>query len=86
MNTLWSGLMVDPGLVNKGDHDVLICGNDKSAKEKVMTLLKSFGWNKNNIIDLGDITASRGTEMYLLLWLRLLGTFNTVKFNIKIIR
>ena len=37
-----------------------------------------------SIIDLGDITAARGTEMYLPLWLRLMGSLGTAEFNIGI--
>ena len=37
------------------------------------------------MIDLGDITTARGTESYLLLWLRLWGALGTADFNIKVI-
>jgi len=50
----------------------------------VKEILKSFGWK--SIIDLGDITAARGTEMVLPLWLRLMGLFQSPKFNFKIMR
>ena len=42
--------------------------------------------NPNNIIDLGDISTARGTEMFLPLWLRLMGSLNTSMFNIKVVR
>lgn len=86
LNTMWSGLMVNPGMINKGDHEVMVCGNDPEAREKVKEILKSFGWNNKNIIDLGDITSARGTEMYLPLWLRLLGINHTGAFNIKVVK
>jgi hypothetical protein len=38
------------------------------------------------VIDLGDITTARGTEMYLPLWLRLWGSLGTGIFNIKVVR
>lgn len=63
LNTMWCGLMVNPGMINCGDHHVFMSGNDASAKEEVRNILKSFGWNEKNILDLGDITAARGTEM-----------------------
>ena len=44
----------------------------------------SFGWQRR-IIDLGDITAARGTEMYLPLWLRLWAR-RSAMFNIKVVR
>jgi len=87
LNTMWSGLMVNPGLVNNGDHSVFICGNDPSAKETVKNdILVAFGWNPSNIEDLGDITKSRGTEMYLPLWLSVYGAGSSGVFNVKIVR
>ena len=38
------------------------------------------------VIDLGDITTARGTEMYLPLWVRLWGALHTADFNIKIVQ
>jgi len=36
------------------------------------------------VLDLGDITNARATEMYLPLWLRLFGTLNTPMLNIQV--
>ena len=85
LNTMWCGLMVHPGLLNEGDHNVFVTGNDASAKEEVKEIIKSFGWLDKNIIDLGDITSARATEMYLAMWVRILGVINTGTFNIKIV-
>lgn len=85
LNTMWCGLMVNPLMINEGDHHVFVCGNDAAAKEKVKSLLASFGWKEKNILDLGDITAARGTEMYLPLWLRIWGATNNGAFNIKMV-
>jgi predicted dinucleotide-binding enzyme len=85
LNTMWCGLMVNPSLVNGGDHTTFICGNDSNAKGEVKELLKTFGWLENNILDLGDITAARGTEMYLPLWLRIYGATKSGAFNIKVV-
>ncbi len=85
LNTMWCGLMVDPGMVNGGDHHTFVSGNDADAKEKVKELLVSFGWSRRNILDLGDITTARGTEMYLPLWLRIWGATQNGAFNIKIV-
>jgi predicted dinucleotide-binding enzyme len=84
-NTMWCGLMVNPKLVNGGDHNIFIAGNDKGAKEKAKDILKSFGWIEKNILDLGDITKARGLEMYLPLWLSIYGATNNGAFNIKIV-
>jgi predicted dinucleotide-binding enzyme len=75
--------MVNPSSV-PGDHDVLVCGNDADAKARVIELLRSFGWR--TIIDLGDISAARGMEMWLPLWLRLMTTLKTPSFNVHIAR
>jgi predicted dinucleotide-binding enzyme len=76
---------VNPSLV-PGGHDVFVCGNDEGAKNRVASLLESFGWPTDHIVDLGDITASRGTEMYIALWLRLMGAVGTGRFNIHVVR
>lgn len=86
LNTMWCGLMVDPGLVSGGDHNVFMSGNDQEAKNSVAGILKSFGWQENNIIDLGDIKTARGTEMILPLWLSLFMSTNNGAFNIKVVR
>src|ERR1051325_2832714 len=57
LNIVNCEVMVDPA---KGGHpSMLICGNDAGTKASVVTLLKSLGWT--DVIDLGDITKSRGT-------------------------
>jgi len=86
LNTMWCGLMIKPTLINGGDHNVFVSGNDFNAKSKVKEILKSFGWFEKNIIDLGDIKTARGTEMYLPLWLSIYGATNNGVFNIKIVK
>ena len=85
LNTINCQVMVDPGRV-PGDHDVFLCGNDDGAKEEVRDLLASFGWPEGSIVDLGDISAARGMEAYLLFWLRLMGTAGGPDFNVKVVR
>lgn len=85
LNTMWCGIMVNPMMIQGGDHTTFVCGNDVDAKEKVKEILKSFGWKETNILDLGDITKARGTEMYLPIWLSIYGATNNGAFNIKIV-
>jgi predicted dinucleotide-binding enzyme len=85
LNTMWWGLMANPRMFSDS-HNVFVCGNDQEAKSTVMALLKSFGWTQEEIIDLGDITAARTTEMLLPLWLRIWKTTNSATFNFRIIR
>jgi predicted dinucleotide-binding enzyme len=84
LNTLTAPLMVDPRALAGGDHSVFVSGNDADAKKSVIGLLESFG--HTDVIDLGDITTGRGTEMVLPLWLRLMGALNNPMFNLKIVR
>jgi hypothetical protein len=70
--------------VAEGDHHVFISANDPDAKAQVTELLRSFGWI--NIFDLGDLSTARGTEAYLLLWVRLYGSMNTSMINVKIMK
>jgi predicted dinucleotide-binding enzyme len=84
LNTVTARVMVYPLEVANGDHHVFISANDVEAKSQVMDLLRSFGWV--NIFDLGDLSTARGTEAYLLLWVRLFGAMNTGMFNVKIMK
>jgi predicted dinucleotide-binding enzyme len=85
LHTMNCEVMVEPSKV-PGEHDVFVCGNDAEAKGQVAALLESFGWPPESILDLGDITSARGTEMYVALWLRLWGAVQTGAFNIKVVR
>ncbi|MGH9316806.1 MAG: NADPH-dependent F420 reductase [Thermoanaerobaculia bacterium] len=82
LNTVNASVMTDPKRVG-GESDVFVCGNDAQAKERVAALLREFGWSR--VIDLGDITASRGTEAYVLLSLRMWGALKTTDFNLRIV-
>jgi 8-hydroxy-5-deazaflavin:NADPH oxidoreductase len=83
LNTINCNVMVDPGSV-PGDHVVFVCGNDDEAKARVTSLLGEFGWPAERVIDLGDITAARAAEHYLLLWLRLWRAVGGPSFNIAV--
>lgn len=84
LNTMNAQLMVDPRRLAGGDHTAFVCGDDSGAKQIVIDLLSAFG--HTDVIDLGDITAARGAEMLLPIWLRLMGALNTPYFNFKIVR
>lgn len=85
LNTMNAFLMVNPTTL-EGDHNVFVCGNDEEAKGKVSEILRSFGWKESQVIDLGDITSARGTEMLLPVWLRLWNALGTAEFNFHIQR
>ena len=86
LNTMNAIIMTNPeGL--PGDHNVFISGNDAVAKGQVAGyLIEWFGWKKENIIDLGDITTARGTEMLLPIWIRLYGVLQSPSFNFHIVK
>lgn len=86
LNTMWCGIMVNPGMIGNGDHHTFMSGNDGEAKIQVSKLLESFGWKPENILDLGDISTARGTEMYLPLWLRIWGATKNGAFNLRIVQ
>ncbi|MEM9068869.1 MAG: NAD(P)-binding domain-containing protein [Myxococcota bacterium] len=85
LNTLSNPLMVDPRQL-PDEHHIFLSGNDADAKAVVRRLLESFGWRPHEVLDLGDISTARGTEMWLPLWLRLYGVLGTPLFNIKLVR
>ena len=85
LNTMWCGLMVNPAMINGGEHTNFICGNDVEAKQKVKGLLNEFGWKNENILDLGDISSARGTESVLPVWLRIWNATQNGAFNFKLV-
>lgn len=85
LNTMWCGLMVNPGMLNNGDHTNFISGNDAEAKQKVKSILNTFGWKNENLLDLGDISAARGTESVLPVWLRIWSATQNGAFNFKVV-
>jgi 8-hydroxy-5-deazaflavin:NADPH oxidoreductase len=84
LNTVSAGVMVNPGML-PGPHNVFLSGNHGEAKALVLGLLESFGWRRDDIVDLGDITTARGVEMYLPLWLGFFGAFGTGHLNIHVV-
>ncbi len=85
LNTMSCFLMVAPRQL-ADSHHTFVAGNDAGAKDQVKTILASFGWRPEEVIDVGDLTGARATEQYLPLWARLYGTLKVGNFNIKIVR
>jgi predicted dinucleotide-binding enzyme len=83
LNTVNCEVMVEPSLV-PGEHQLFVCGDDAGAKEQVTGLLGEFGWPARRVLDLGGITASRAMEMYLPLWLTVMGRFGHAHFNLEL--
>lgn len=85
LNTMWAGLMVNPRML-PGGHTNFLAGNHPPAKAAVAELLRSFGWRDDELLDLGDIAGARGTEAYLLLWLRLWKATGTGALNVAVVQ
>ena len=75
LNTMTAALMVDPARVGGGDHSTFVSGDDPEAKQTVVDLLTSLG--HTDVIDVGDLSTARGTEMLLPIWVRLMGALGT---------
>lgn len=67
-----------------GDPTMFVCGNNADAKAEVRGILNQFGWT--DIMDLGDISNARGTEMMLPIWLRIYLSTQNGYFAFKIVR
>jgi len=85
LNTVNAQVMVRPGAL-RGDHQVFVAGEDAGAKTVVTRLLGDLGWPSSAVVDLGGIRGARATEMYLPLWLALMGEVGSPVFNIGIVR
>jgi len=83
LNTLNASLMVRPDALGE-PSTVFVSGDDADAKATVTELLHSFG--HQDVVDLGGIETARGVEMWLPLWLRVMGALGTPQFNIKVVR
>jgi predicted dinucleotide-binding enzyme len=85
LNTMTADVMARPDQLS-GPHDLFVAGDDADAKTAVVAVLAQFGWPAGSVVDLGGIQAARGMEMYLPLWLNLMGALGTSIFNIKVVR
>lgn len=85
LNTLNAVLMTDPRSL-PGSHSVFVAGDDAEAKELATLLLEGLGWSRDEVVDAGPLTAARGLELYLPLWLSLMGTFGSPNFNVHVVR
>ena len=83
LNTMNANVMVNPAKLVE-ITDVFLSGNSSKAKAAVSGYLHDwFGWR--SIIDLGDITTSRGVEMFLIMWFSLRHVKSAKRMNIKLV-
>ena len=82
-NTMAHEVMVDPGSLGQ-ESTIFVAGDDESARRIAADLARELGWV--DVMDLGDLTAARGLEMYIPLWLRIYGAVGQPFFNLKVVR
>jgi len=83
LNTFGTEVMVDPSILTMPTN-AFISGNDAGAKEIVKALHTALGWERGQILDLGDISGALAQEHYFSFFLRLYPLFGHLKFNIAI--
>jgi 8-hydroxy-5-deazaflavin:NADPH oxidoreductase len=84
LNTVNCAVMVDPGSLAE-PSTLFIAGDDARAKTDVTALITGFGWQPDQLVDLGGLTGARGMEAYVLLWIRLMGALGTANFNVRLV-
>jgi predicted dinucleotide-binding enzyme len=84
LNTVTASVMVDPGSLGDGDTTIFAAGDDPEAREQVVGLLRGLGWQ--DIVELDGLHNARGLEMWMGMWVRLMGTLGTAEFNLKLVR
>lgn len=83
LNTVNGAVMVDPARLSE-PTTVFVAGDDADARALVRSVLVELGWR--DIVEFPSLDAARGLEMWLPLWVRLMGTLGTADFNLKLVR
>lgn len=84
LNTVNCNVMVDHTRVGDGGTTMFVAGDDAKARGVVVSLLQALGWR--DVIEFEELSAARGMEMWLQLWIRLMGRLGTADFNIRVVR
>lgn len=86
LNIVNCEVMVNAGRSSATERGTMfVSGNDAGAKQSVIkNFLTPWGWN--DVIDLGDITTARGTEMLLPIWVRTWAATGNGHFAFKVVR
>jgi len=83
LNTVNGAVMVDPGRLPE-PTTIFVAGDHAAARATVRGLLEELGWT--DIVEFPTLDAARGLEMWLPLWVRLMGALGTADFNLKLVR
>ena len=65
LNSVGSGLMINPNFGDNSKPTMFICGNNEDAKKKVYGILEKFGFE---IEDMGKAESARAIEPLCILW------------------
>jgi predicted dinucleotide-binding enzyme len=84
LNTVNAVVMVDPSRVGDGGTTIFAASDDADARAVVVGLLQQIGWR--DVIEFDQLSVARGLEMWLPLWVRLMGRLGTPDFNIAVVR
>ncbi len=82
-NTMANEVMTNPGGLSQ-ESTIFVAGNDDAARQTAAGLAADLGWT--DVFDLGDLTAARGLEMWMPLWIRLYTRLGHPMFNLKLVR
>jgi 8-hydroxy-5-deazaflavin:NADPH oxidoreductase len=82
-NTMNNQVMGNPRVL-ADDSTIFVAGDDATARQTAASLAADLGWT--DVFDLGDLTAARGLEMFLPLWVRMFAQLGRREFNIKVVR
>jgi 8-hydroxy-5-deazaflavin:NADPH oxidoreductase len=83
LNTVNGAVMVDPRRLPE-PSTMFVAGDDATARTVVRDLLGELGWT--DIVEFPSLDAARGLEMWLPLWVRLMGALGTADFNLRLVR
>jgi predicted dinucleotide-binding enzyme len=84
LNTVNAAVMIDPARVGDGGTTIFAASDDADARAVVVGLLQQIGWR--DVIEFDQLSAARGLEMWLPMWVRLMGKLGTPDFNIAVVR
>jgi 8-hydroxy-5-deazaflavin:NADPH oxidoreductase len=65
LNSIGSGLMINPDFGDGIKPTMFICGNNEDAKKKVSEILQKFGFG---VEDVGKVESARAIEPLCILW------------------
>lgn len=85
LNTMHESVMAAPESLTT-PANAFLSGDDREAKQLAAALLADLGWQKNAIIDLGDLASARVVENFILLVKPLVLALGPVPFAFSVAR